>query len=87
LFKKYVPLCRLLSEAGWRPLNALLPAAANKDISAEQFGDRYVALFNYSSKPATVKLPREMRELVTGSQVNDSLTLDPETCRVLDFNR
>jgi beta-galactosidase GanA len=46
-----------------------------------------VALFNYSSKPATVKLPREMRELVTGSQVNGSLTLDPETCRVLDFNR
>ena len=87
LFKKYVPLCRLLSEAGWRPLNALLPAAANKDISAEQFGDRYVALFNHSTKSATVKLPREIRELVTDSLVKGSLTLEPETCRVLDLYR
>jgi len=63
-FRKYIPLCRLLSEAGWRLVNRLMPAAANKDVSAEQFGDRYVALFDHSSKPATVKRPREMRNLV-----------------------
>jgi beta-galactosidase GanA len=66
-------------------LNTLLPKAATEDVSAEQFGERYVALFNHSSKPATVKLPREMRELVTGALVKGSLTLDPETCRVVDF--
>jgi hypothetical protein len=86
-FRKYIPLCRLLSEAGWRPLNTLLPKAANDDISAEQFGDRYVALFNHSTKSVTVKLPREIRELVTDSLVKGSLTLEPETCRVLDLYR
>ena len=87
-FKKYIPLCRLVSEAGWRPLNTLLPGAAAGDVSAEQFGDRYVALFNHStSKSATVKIPREMRELVSGEAVKESVTLEPETCRVLDFGR
>jgi beta-galactosidase GanA len=62
-----------------------MPTAANKDVSAEQFGDRYVSLFDHSSKPATVKLPREMRELVTGALVKGSLTFEPETCLVLDF--
>jgi hypothetical protein len=88
LFKKYIPLCRLLSEAGWRPLNSLLPAAAAGDVSAEQFGDRYVALFNHSAtRPAVVKIPRGMRELVSEATVEESLTLGPETCRVLDFGQ
>jgi beta-galactosidase GanA len=64
-----------------------MPAAANNDISAEQFGERYVALFNHSTKSVTVKLPREIRELVTDSLVKGSLTLEPETCRVLDLYR
>jgi hypothetical protein len=85
-FKKYIPLCRLLSEAGWRPVNTLLPAAANNDVSAEQFGNRYVALFNHSvTKSMTVKIPRELQELVTESSVKETLILEPETCRVLDF--
>jgi hypothetical protein len=67
-------------------VNTLLPAAANNDVSAEQFGNRYVALFNHSvTKSMTVKIPRELQELVTESSVKGTLILEPETCRVLDF--
>jgi hypothetical protein len=85
-FKKYMPLCRIVSEAGWRPINRLMPDAANADISAEQFGDRYVTLFNHStSKTYEVALPRKTRELVTESAMESVVILEPETCRVIDF--
>lgn len=50
LFKKYMPLCIRVGEAGWRPVNRLL-ASDNPDVITEQFGDRYATVYNLSAKP------------------------------------
>ena len=84
LFRKYVPLCRMLSESGWRPVNSLVPDAGRGDVSAEQFGDRYVALYNHSkTSPAEIDVPAA-RELVTGEEVRGRLAIPPMACRVLE---
>ena len=94
LFKKYIPLCRMISEAGWRPLNWLL-SSDNPNIAVEQFGDRFVTVFNGSGSSQTVRLkaaagkPRA-HEHVTGQKwrFTDrdlSVVLPPETVRLLEF--
>ena len=86
LFKKYIPLIRTVAEAGWRPVNRLFPIDSSTGIFAEQFGDRYVTLFNPSpAETLRLKVPN-VRELTTGTAVGGELVLPPETCRVLDFN-
>ena len=85
LFKKYMPLCIAVSEAGWRPVNRLFPVDPATGIFAEQFGDRYVTLFNPSlTETLRIAVP-EAHELTTGAKVGGELFLEPETCRVLDF--
>ena len=85
LFKKYMPLCIAVSEAGWRPVNRLFPVDPATGIFAEQFGDRYVTLFNPSrTETLRIAVP-EAYELTTGAKVGGELFLEPETCRVLDF--
>ena len=37
LFKRYVPLCKIVSEAGWRPVNKLV-ATNTPSVRVEQFG-------------------------------------------------
>jgi len=85
LFRKYLPLCRLLSESGWRPVNTLTPQAGRGDVSAEQFGDRYVALYNHSQTVAEVEVP-VARERVTGADVRGRIFLPPMECRVLEVS-
>ena len=51
LFKKYVPLCKLVGEAGWRP--ETMAHAADANLWLEQFGDRYITVFNATDKPIT----------------------------------
>ena len=95
LFKKYIPLCRTLSEAGWQPVNGLL-ASDNPQVITEQFGDIYATVFNLSDKPQTVRLKvlppsvATLDELVAESTQTVSagvltLTLPPETVRVFRF--
>ena len=95
LFRKYVPLCRTLSEAGWQPVNGLL-ASDNPQVITEQFGDIYATVFNLSDKPQTVRLKvlppsvATLDELVAESTQTVSagvltLTLPPETVRVFRF--
>lgn len=91
LFKKYVPLCRKVNEAEWRPLNRLL-ASDNPQVIAEQFGDSLVTVFNLSDKPQTVKLAAKGRaeELVAGGEWDFTagsklVEMPPETVRVLEF--
>ena len=55
LFKKYMPLCIRVGEAGWRPVNRLL-ASDSPDVITEQFGDRYATVYNLSAKPVRVTL-------------------------------
>lgn len=84
LFKKYQPFVRLVSEAGWRPVNRLLPLD-DQGVYSEQYGARYVVVFNPStSESRTVKV-RPAAELVTGVRVEGTLTIPPESSRLLDF--
>ena len=94
LFRKYLPLVTAIAEAGWRPVNRLL-STDGTDVFAEQFGDRFVTVFNASSKPQRVRLvplKGEMaaQELVAGSEWTFPVQgleteLPPETCRLYRF--
>ena len=50
LFKKYVPLCQRVAEAGWEPIP--LARADHSDIDVERFGRRYITVFNEGASPA-----------------------------------
>ena len=95
LFRKYVPLCRKLSEAGWRPQNGLV-AASDPRVFVERFGERLVTVFNSAAEPLTVTLSAapggRAEELVEGAPVDFAggtveLRLAPDAVRVLEFAR
>jgi hypothetical protein len=73
LFRKYVPLCRLLAEAGWRPIT--LARSSDPKVYVERFGDKYLTVFNDSAEQKTVTLtfegpaPAASRDLVTGNEI------------------
>lgn len=72
LFKKYMPLCAKAGEAGWRPVNRLLSSNTPKVIT-EQFGERFVTVFNFSGKPVRATLAslsgaKTANELVNGGK-------------------
>jgi hypothetical protein len=46
LFKKYVPLCKRLAEAGWRSVTRA--RSREPEIRVERFGDRLLTVFNDS---------------------------------------
>lgn len=94
LFKKYVPLCKMLSEAGWRPVNTLV-ASTDSRVFVEQFGARYVTVFNSARATVKVRLTAKVgaraSEHVEGGEVSfadgvATLELAPDAVRVLDFN-
>ena len=85
LFRRYIPMIRRVAEAGWRPVNRLFPVDPATGIFAEQFGDRYVTLFNPSQTETFRIAVPDAHELTTGAKVGGELFLGPETCRVLDF--
>lgn len=94
LFKKYVPLCKMLSEAGWRPVNTLV-ASTDSRVFVEQFGARYVTVFNSARETVKVRLTAKAgaraSEYVEGGEVSfadgvATLELAPDAVRVLDFN-
>lgn len=68
LFKKYVPLCRRVAEAGWEPVT--LARSSDPRVYVERFGTRYLTVFNDSPDRRTVTLtyegksPAASRELV-----------------------
>lgn len=84
LFKKYMPLCIAVSEAGWKPVNRLMPLDG-EGVYSEQFGLRYVTVFNPSMTASKTVRIKPCRELVTGAKLSDTLELPPESCRLLDF--
>ena len=60
LFKKYVPLCKLVAEAGWEPETGVSVSSA--DLLVERFGDPaadggvyYLTVFNPTSEPIEVE--------------------------------
>jgi len=95
LFKKYVPICKALSEAGWQPVNGVTESRS-EGVITEQFGERgqvYATVFNLTDKSVQAKIRVKVAgeafaELVTGASIavtNGVLTLSlpPETVRAL----
>lgn len=94
LFKKYVPLCRLVAEAGWEPITKA--HSNHADVYIERFGERYLTAFNSSGKTRTItiavegKSPTRSRELVSGRGVEWAdgkltLTLGGEDVAVIEM--
>ncbi len=94
LFRKYVPLCKRVAEAGWEPVT--LAHSSDEHVYVERFGTRYLTLFNDSpeQRTTTIRLdidpPASSRELVTGRVVSwregqATLTLDAEDVAVIDL--
>jgi hypothetical protein len=74
LFKKYVPLVKLVAEAGWQPLTRAWSSDAK--VYVERFGKRYLTVFNDSPEERSVTItigedppPQKSRELVAGAEV------------------
>ncbi len=73
LFKKYVPLCKRVAEAGWQPVTGA--RSDNPHVYVERFGTGLLTVFNDSTKPqqTTITWPRAgtgaSRDLVSGEVV------------------
>jgi len=94
LFKKYVPLCKLVAEAGWEPIT--LAHSSDEHVYVERFGTRYLTVFNDSPERRTASIrldtdaPPSSRELVTGRSIpwqahTTTLTLDGEDVALIDL--
>jgi len=94
LFKKYVPLCKLVAEAGWEPITKA--HSSDEKVYVERFGNRYLTVFNDSADQRTTTLrldfdaPSTSRELTRGRDLswNDgqtTLSLEPEDVAVIDL--
>jgi hypothetical protein len=97
LFKKYVPLCKRVAEAGWEPLTQA--RSSDEKVYVERFGAgrvRYLTVFNDSPGPrtATISLegpaPAAGRELVGGGQIDwrdgkTTLRLEGEDVAVIEL--
>ncbi len=98
LFKKFVPLCKLVAEAGWEPIT--LAKSSQSMVHVERFGERYLTVFNDSSEEQEVVIELDASfphapagstaELVSGEQVQwtnrqATLTLAAEAVAMLSF--
>ena len=99
LFSKYVPLCKLVAEAGWEPIT--LARSGDEHVHIERFGDRgtrYLTVFNDSPEhrsttiTLSLKTAETSRELVRGQNVTwangkTTIGLDGEDVAVLEASR
>jgi hypothetical protein len=94
LFRKYVPLCKRVAEAGWEPITKA--RSSDEHVYVERFGTRYLTVFNDDPSARTVTItldePRATgsRELASGRELSwtgpaTSLTLGPEDVAVIDL--
>jgi hypothetical protein len=93
LFKKYVPLCQRVAEAGWRPMTGA--RSNDPKVYVERFGASLLTVFNDSGEKKDVTItfldqkPARCKELVRGAelQVKDGavqLTLGAEEVGVVE---
>ncbi|MHC4742179.1 MAG: hypothetical protein ACYS8Z_09720 [Planctomycetota bacterium] len=94
LFKKYVPLCRLVAEAGWEPVTG--GYSSDEHVYIERFGERYLTVFNDGAQRRTVnitlegKSPDKSRDLVSARAIKwvggeASITLSGEDVAVIEI--
>ncbi len=91
LFKKYIPLCRLVSEAGWRPVTEAV--SDGEDIFIERFGSEYFTIFNGGQEKRVFSITFDRKfgqalDLVTGRDLKLKegvlkYELDPEDVLLL----
>jgi hypothetical protein len=95
LFKKYVPLCKLVAEAGWEPITK--GYSSDSHVHIERYGDRFLTLLNDSSDRRTVTVTIERksagtaRELVRDQTIKwhdgqADLTLDGQDVAVIQMD-
>ena len=93
LFRKYIPLCKKVAEAGWEPITQV--RSSDPQVYVERFGERLLTVFNDSRETRTVTLTRNIttgrsKELVRQTEIRwedgkASLTLEPEDVAVLEL--
>ena len=87
LFKRYVPLCRKVAEAGWEPITGV--RSDHPQVYVERFGDAYLTVFNDSveKKRVTLKLETNAEDLATPNLVNGNSVQWRNSKRVLHWAR
>jgi hypothetical protein len=94
LFAKYVPLIKLVAEAGWEPIT--LARSSDEHVYVERFGERHFTVLNDSQEVRRVTVtfdgpaPSDARELLSARELTwdgnrVSLTLGPEGVGVLEL--
>jgi len=95
LFKKYMPLCKLVAEAGWEPVTGA--RSEDEGVYVERYGERYLTVFNDTDRPQDASISVDAGatgpalDLVTGRTVNFqngkvTLALGPEDVAVLQIH-
>ena len=73
LFRKFVPLCKLVAEAGWEPVTRA--RSSDNTIHVERFGENYLTVFNDSAERHAATITTDdttseaSRDLVSGMAV------------------
>ena len=100
LFRKYVPLCKLVAEAGWEPITGA--RSSDERVHVERFGDgptRYLTVFNDSTDRRNATITLDAKATIPGEQPRASsadgcspgrparptLSLDGEDVAVLEL--
>jgi len=94
LFRRYVPLCKAVAEAGWEPIT--LAETDHPRVYVERFGQKYLTVFNDDRDQHTVTItyqgnpPVKSRELVSGQVLSwangrTKLRLSPEEVAVIEL--
>jgi hypothetical protein len=95
LFKRYVPLCKLVAEAGWAPVTGA--ASSETCVYVERFGEKLLTIFNDSAERRTVTItieqdrPETSRELLSNKTIRwdngqTTITLDSEDVAVVQLD-
>lgn len=74
LFKKYVPLCKLVAEAGWEPVT--LARSDNNHVYVERFGDKFLTVFNDSAERINTTITLEQKAPVVSHERVHNKTID-----------
>ena len=73
LFKKYVPLCKLVAEAGWEPITSAY--SSDSRVHIERFGNRFFTLLNDSTERRTVTVTLEQKSARTAHELVHDRTI------------
>jgi hypothetical protein len=95
LFRKYVPLCKLVAEAGWEPVTRA--SSSDPHVYVERFGERFFTVFNDSDSRRTVTVrlerstPKTARGLIHDRPIRwrdqqATLTLEAQDVAVIEID-